>query len=329
MTYNKTRNAHAQAMVNLNFYVRDLGGSGVSGLTVTIDQDFGNGTTRNTDGSGFANFGVNQGATIGYSIDGNSGGGSCSSNSGSVTASGDPTNVTVNLTCFTNLNFYVTDGCTGGAVSGATVNINQNFGNGTTRTTDAAGFANFGVYTFTNVGWGVSAGGYNSSSGVNQSGSHGGSTNVSVSLSRSCAAPTGTVCVNIQNNAPAYTVNGPTSWVGSNQSCFGGEPTGTYSVTPGSNACLTPSVSPANAYLGANSTIWFTITYANSCGTVNVSADRSTTWTLQNSSGGSWPGTGTSQSYSVPCNSTYSVTAAVIAGLAATVTPSSQGLTCQ
>ena len=62
---------------------------------------------------------------------------------------------------FVNLNFIAKDVCTGNPVSNALVTIDQNFGNGSTRTTDGGGFSNFGVLTNKTIGWSVSANGFN------------------------------------------------------------------------------------------------------------------------------------------------------------------------
>jgi hypothetical protein len=57
-----------QAYVNLNFVIVDARSGGpVAGVTVTIDVDAGNGTVRQTDGGGFANFGVVP-RTYGYTL---------------------------------------------------------------------------------------------------------------------------------------------------------------------------------------------------------------------------------------------------------------------
>ncbi len=79
--------------VNLNFYVKNQYNQAVSGAYIAIDQDFGNGTTRTADGSGFANFGVLNNKTIGYYVSANS----CSGNSGSIWSNeGATANVTLN-----------------------------------------------------------------------------------------------------------------------------------------------------------------------------------------------------------------------------------------
>ena len=53
--------ADARQWYNLNIIVYNSATNApISGATVTIDQDFGNGTVRYTDGGGFSNFGVTQ-----------------------------------------------------------------------------------------------------------------------------------------------------------------------------------------------------------------------------------------------------------------------------
>ncbi|MBI2065551.1 MAG: hypothetical protein HYT68_00560 [Candidatus Zambryskibacteria bacterium] len=88
---------------------------------------------------------------------------------------------------YVDLNFYVTDSCTSNPVSGASANIDQNFGNGTNRTTDGSGFANFGVESNSNIGWSVSASGFSGESG--NIGMSGGNKNLNVVLTRSCGSP--------------------------------------------------------------------------------------------------------------------------------------------
>jgi hypothetical protein len=73
---------------------------------------------------------------------------------------------------FVNLNYGVSNVCSGASIPGATVSINKDFGNGTSRSTDGSGYANFGVYANKTVDWTVTATGYSSVSGsVNSGGS--------------------------------------------------------------------------------------------------------------------------------------------------------------
>lgn len=78
-------------LVNLNFYVKDQNGQPISGASVNINQDFGNGTSRTTDGNGFANFGVKSNTDVGYSVsasscNGVSGGANSGENGATVNA---------------------------------------------------------------------------------------------------------------------------------------------------------------------------------------------------------------------------------------------------
>lgn len=66
---------------------------------------------------------------------------------------------------FYNLNFIVRDLNTGQGICGVLVQIDHDFGNGTTRTTDCNGFANFGV-TAASVSYAISKSGYFSDGGV-------------------------------------------------------------------------------------------------------------------------------------------------------------------
>lgn len=150
--------------VNLNVFVTTPSGAPVVGATVLIGRDYGNGTQRTTDGGGFANFGVEQDnldwevALDGYTpVLGNapigfddvnlpvtltpisSGGGGTG---GGGTGGGDTTSPPPQ---YANLNITVTAAATAAPLAGATVLISPDFGNGTQRTTDGNGFANFGV----------------------------------------------------------------------------------------------------------------------------------------------------------------------------------------
>ena len=89
-----------QNFVNLNFVVRDVCTSaGLPGAAVHIDQNFGNGQDRTTDGSGFANFGVLTNTDIGWSV---SKSGFTSANGSVNSGTSDKTvNVTLNRDCST------------------------------------------------------------------------------------------------------------------------------------------------------------------------------------------------------------------------------------
>lgn len=56
------------AFLSFNFVVQDAAGARLPGALVTIDTDFGNGTTRSTDGRGIANFGVALTGVLGYTV---------------------------------------------------------------------------------------------------------------------------------------------------------------------------------------------------------------------------------------------------------------------
>lgn len=55
-------------MVNLNFVVKDQYDKAINLATVTIGNDFGNGTVRTTDANGFANFGVSANKDVAYTV---------------------------------------------------------------------------------------------------------------------------------------------------------------------------------------------------------------------------------------------------------------------
>ncbi len=80
---------------NLNFWVKDQNNSARQGALVTIGQNFGNGTTRNTDGSGFANFGISQNNTVNYTVSASN----CGTVNGSVFVGTADVNRNVSLNC--------------------------------------------------------------------------------------------------------------------------------------------------------------------------------------------------------------------------------------
>ncbi len=80
---------------NLNFWVKDQNNSPRQAALVTIGQNFGNGTTRNTDGSGFANFGVPQNNSVNYTVSASN----CNTVSGSATVNTSDVNINVGLNC--------------------------------------------------------------------------------------------------------------------------------------------------------------------------------------------------------------------------------------
>lgn len=85
---------------NLNFNVRDQNNSPRRDALVTIGQNFGNGTTRNTDGSGFANFGIPQNNNVNYTV----------SDSGCTTVNGSRLVGTADQTVNVGMNCTTDDG---------------------------------------------------------------------------------------------------------------------------------------------------------------------------------------------------------------------------
>lgn len=157
-------------------------------VTIFTDGAVGSGTYRNQSSNGPRNFPATKSGTAYFTVKacGPSGSGY------RCVELGDTVAVNPAPPSMVNLNFNVKNNCGAGSpVSGASVNIDQNFGNGTSRTTDGGGFANFGVNADTDIGWSVSKGGYNSSSGTVNSGN--GKT-VSVILTGGCGGtpPSGT-----------------------------------------------------------------------------------------------------------------------------------------
>jgi hypothetical protein len=124
--------AHARQWYSLNIIVYSTADSSrIAGATVAIDQDFGNGTLRNSDGSGFTNFGV-QPSTISYTASASG----FATNTGSIAMTRDET-VFIGLTpeasggggspeipavtTFTNQNLVMkfwNDGSTGTVIQG-------------------------------------------------------------------------------------------------------------------------------------------------------------------------------------------------------------------
>lgn len=103
-----------------------------------------------------------------------------------------------------NLNFIVNDTFSGGPAVNATVNINQDFGNGTVRTTDGNGFANFGVLVYSDIVYTVSKGGCSSASGS----VHTQKSDVTVGVNISCIPPVyGCTDPSATNYNPAANIN--------------------------------------------------------------------------------------------------------------------------
>lgn len=143
---------------------------------------------------------------------------------GAINVTAPPVTITVTSPSpsptFVNLDFNVKDVCTSNPVSGATANIDQDFGNGTSRTTDGSGFANFGVYKNKTIGWTVSKTGYTDSGGSVVSSND--PTLVKVILNRSCGGPPPTCAA-----SPATVKKNDTTTI----SAGGGD--GTYSWSGG------------------------------------------------------------------------------------------------
>jgi len=104
------------SFVNLNFYIKNQIGQPVSGALITINQNFGNGTTRTTDGNGFANFGVYKNTSIGYSISASS----CNNMSGVANVGTSDKTVNETLTCTIGCSGSSTQSCTVSNVCGTT-----------------------------------------------------------------------------------------------------------------------------------------------------------------------------------------------------------------
>jgi hypothetical protein len=83
---------------NLNFNVRDQNNSPRRDALVTIGQNFGNGTTRYTDGAGFANFGIPQNNNVNYTVS-DSG---CTTVTGSRLVGNSDQTVNVSMNCTTD-----------------------------------------------------------------------------------------------------------------------------------------------------------------------------------------------------------------------------------
>lgn len=103
-----------------------------------------------------------------------------------------------------DLNFVVGNSCSSNSgLSGATVSIDQDFGNGTTRSTDGSGFANFGAYKNRTVNYTISKSGFDPASGSLNTGNSGATTYVNIGNTGGCPIP------NSNPNAP--TISGSTS----------------------------------------------------------------------------------------------------------------------
>ena len=133
--------------------------------------------------------------------------------------------VTVTVASFVNLNFQVTDGCSGGlTATPATITLNNDYGGGTTTTANGSGFATISVSPNTNIGWSSAVNGYDTVGGSVNSGN---GTTVNVVQTRTCGGGTPT----------------PTPTPTPSPTPINATPTPTPSPTP-INATPTPTPSP-------------------------------------------------------------------------------------
>lgn len=167
---------------------------------------------------------------------------------------------------FVNLNYGVSNVCSGASIPGATVSINRDFGNGTSRTTDGSGYANFGVLDNKDISWTVSATGYGSVSGSVNSGSSGTTVYPALTPTGGCPAAPG---------APTVSFTASPTTVSS-----GGSSTLNWTVT-GANSCTASGAwsGSQNASGGSQSTgaLASSQTYNLSCSNTNGTTVRSAT----------------------------------------------------
>lgn len=167
---------------------------------------------------------------------------------------------------FVNLNYGVSNVCSGASISGATVSISRDFGNGTSRTTDGSGYANFGVLDNKDISWNVSATGYGSVSGSVNSGGSGTTVYPALTPTGGCPASPG---------APVVSFTASPTTVSS-----GGSSTLNWTVT-GANSCTASGAwsGSQNASGGSQSTgaLASSQTYNLSCSNTNGTTVRSAT----------------------------------------------------
>ena len=121
---------------------------------------------------------------------------------------------------YVNLNYIVSNACNGDSIPGASVDISRDFGNGTSRTTDGSGYANFGVIKNVNVGWDVDASGYGSVSGTSNSGSSGNTVYIQMTPNGGCPLVPGAPTVSF-SSSPTVVTSGSSAtltWTVSNAS---------------------------------------------------------------------------------------------------------------
>jgi hypothetical protein len=167
---------------------------------------------------------------------------------------------------FVNLNHIVSNICNGASIPGATVSISRDFGNGTSRSTDGSGYANFGVLANKDIGWTVNASGYGSASGSVNSGGSGATVYPTLTPTGGCPAAPG---------APVVSFTASPTTVSS-----GGSSTLNWTVT-GANSCTASGAwsGSKNASGGSQSTgaLVSSQTYNLSCSNANGTTVRSAT----------------------------------------------------
>ncbi len=167
---------------------------------------------------------------------------------------------------FVNLNYIVSNVCSGAFIPGATVSISSDFGNGTSRTTDGSGYANFGALANKSVNWSVSAAGYGGASGSANTGNNGTTVYPALTPAGGCPASPG---------APVVSFTASPSTVSS-----GGSSTLNWTVT-GANSCTASGAwsGSQNASGGSQSTgaLASSQTYNLSCSNANGTTVRSAT----------------------------------------------------
>lgn len=151
---------------------------------------------------------------------------------------------------------------------------------------------------------------------------------VVMSANKSCTAtftlnavPTGIVTVS-SNQPTQWIVNGPTLSSGSGTSGSYTSNPGTYNVTADDLACFSKSISPSSDYLASGATIVFNITYTPNCsGTIIVTSNLSTHWTLTRSGSVVYEDTNTTKTYSGAAIGTYTIAVDTKSGYTYAITP--------
>lgn len=146
------------------------------------------------------------------------------------------------------------------------------------------------------------------------------------------AAPPGTVSV-YSNQNTCFDVSGPTNPApfclntAPDTKAYPNMTEGQYSITAEDVPCYNKTIQNSTQTLASGSSITFNIIYSSdgSCGepdpgTINVTSNLSTSWTI--SGAGSYNGSGTSGTYSSAPLGEYTISAPAISGYALTITPS-------